>query len=116
MNTITIELCAEDRARLDKILEALQGVNVKPAPVAEEHPVEEPFGSPDPVEEPAAEPAPKQYTLADVRSLVQELAKPGSKKQPEAKAIVQSYAAKVSDIPADKYGEVMEKLNALKEA
>ncbi len=132
-NTITIELCEEDRKRLDSLflivaevvaelksrgvpvcheLEAVapQEAPEQPAPV-NEHPVDEvsPHGEP----EPAAEPEQPKYTKADILAKVQKLAQPNSPKRAEAKAIVQSYAAKVSDIPEDKYAEVMDKLTAL---
>ncbi len=63
--------------------------------------------------EPAAEPEQPEYTKDDVLAKVQSLAGPNNPKREEAKAIVKSYGAKVSDIPADKYAEVMEKLTEL---
>ena len=68
--------------------------------------------------EPAAaleQPEAPKYTKADVQALVQKLAAPTSPehKRTGAKAIVKSYGAKVSDIPEDKYAEVMDKLTAL---
>lgn len=86
------------------------------------HPVEDaaPWGDPEPVEQtqeaqPEPEPEEPKYTLDDVRALVQKLAAPTSPahKRTGAKNIVKSYAAKVSDIPADKFQEVMDKLTAL---
>lgn len=68
---------------------------------------------------PAADPAPAEqteqteYTKDDVLALVQKLAAPTSPHREQAKAIVKSYGKNVSAIPADKYGEVMEKLNKL---
>ena len=77
------------------------------------HPVEEvsPAAEPEPAEEPEA----PKYTKADVQALVQKLAAPNSPahKRAGAKAIVKSYGAKVSDIPEDKYAEVMDRLTAL---
>lgn len=132
MNTInvTVELGPESMAKLDKILEALQGfpagrientVNLtaepdpdtpKPEPVETIHPADEvsPHGDPEPAEQPEE---PKKYTKADVVALVQKLAAPDSPKREKAKAIVKSYGTKVSDIPEAKYGEVMDKLTAL---
>lgn len=67
--------------------------------------------------EPAAEPEPEapKYTKEDILALVQKLAAPTSPehKRTGAKAIVKSYGAKVSDIPADKYAEAMDRLTAL---
>ena len=136
MNTITIELCAEDRARLDGILEALKGYALpadtidtikameaptpveapKPAEpvqlklVTEEKPVEDaaPWEGPE-------EPAPK-YTADDVRAKVQKLASPTMGKRDAVKKIVEEYAPSVRLIPEDKYSEVMAKLTALEEA
>ena len=75
------------------------------------HPADEvsPHGEPETQEE-TKQP---EYTKADVLALVQKLAAPTSSKREAAKAIVKSYGAKVSDIPADKYGEAMAKLIAL---
>ncbi len=131
-NTITIELCAEDRKRIDELIAfagLIAGTLKSPEPVnmqspvqvrtlplitaapANEHPVDEvsPHGQPEPV----AEPELPKYTKADILAKVQTLATPGHPKREEAKAIVKSYGAKVSDIPEDKYNEVMDKLTAL---
>ena len=142
MNTInvTVELGPESMAKLDKILEALQGqhhncqscteslvqvvdVNTEGL-TGEGHP--DPVGEPGPMgvtgedapaeqPEPAAAPEPEapKYTKDDVLVLVQKLAAPNNPKRERAKDIVKSYGAKVSAIPADKYGEVMDKLTAL---
>lgn len=70
--------------------------------------------NPEPVATPET-PTTPEYTKADVQALVQKLAAPTSPehKRTGARAIVKSYGAKVSDIPADKYAEVMDKLTAL---
>jgi hypothetical protein len=133
-NKITIELCEEDRKRLDSLFlivaevvaelkaqrppvvtmdlktVATQEAPEQPAPEIN-HPVDEvsPHGEP----EPAAEPEQPKYTKDDVLAKVQSLAGPNNPKREEAKAIVKSYGAKVSDIPEDKYAEVMDKLTAL---
>lgn len=139
-NVITIELCQEDRKRLDELIafagllvgeiksrgpvtmqttEAPKAIDFipgrgvalsepeQPAPEIN-HPADilPPHGDP----EPAAEPEKPKYTKDDIQAKVRKLAAPGSSKRLEAKAIVQAYAAKVSDIPADKYDEVMAKL------
>lgn len=139
MNKIIIELCQEDRERLDLLnstLIALGDELKKHAPLqlrsidengihfgtaAEEHPVDAVVPHADPVGEPGAagvdgtadpEPAEKVYqiTKADIMAKVQALAAPNNPKREQAKAIVKSYGAKVSDIPEDKYDEVMAKL------
>ena len=125
---LTIELCADDRARLDKILEALTGLQQPNchscvetavgmtkslAELAEKAAAQEQVNEPEPTEEPelAEEPIEEpKYTQADILALVQRLAAPTSKKREQAKAIVKEYAVKVSAIPADKYDEVMGKL------
>ena len=136
-NHITIELCKEDRKRLDEVV-ALLGLLVsnkydtrekalaafdncvEQAPV-NEHPVDEvsPHATPDPEAqpEPVAEPevAEANYTKADVQALVLKLAAPGTGKKDAVKAIVNEYAKKVSDIPEEKLNEVMAKLNQLAE-
>lgn len=129
MNTITIELCAEDRARLDNIIEALRGqaggcsctkveapeqtapaaAPEEPAPEEPEPATELPF---DP--EPAAAPkehAAQEVTTAELQSKVVQLVSAGKKE--ETRAIVKAYAESVGQIPADKRAEVMAKLNAL---
>lgn len=133
MNTITIQLCQEDRDRLDKILEALT-TNVagyvvgqldrylaeKPAPapaVVDAEPVEEiqPTEDTTPEEKPveAEETAKAEPTVsqADVQKKVVELSAAG--KKDAVKQIVQAYAPRVSAIPEDKLAEVWQKLTAL---
>lgn len=84
-------------------------------PVALEivHPADEVSSHGEP--EPVAEPEVPKYTKADVLAMVQKLAAPNSSKREQAKAIVKSYGAKVSDVPEDKYPEVMDKLTKLAE-
>lgn len=136
-NTITIitELCAEDRARLDKILEALTSKNCQDCVTsvtkyvaaevgqAAEHPVADPFPEPAPEPEAPAEPepieAPEPATEAptvsqsDVQKLVVELSAAGMKEQ--VREIVTEYAARVSLIPEDKLAEAWARLTALNE-
>lgn len=139
MNTITIELHPDDRKRLDKVVAFLDQIageqkqynefisrllaghlQATVSPNMENpdavHPVDE--VSPHAAPEPAAEPEPvaktePQYTLDDVRAIVQRLIAPGSNKREAAKAIVEEYAPKLSAIPVDKYAEAMARLTAL---
>ena len=128
MNTITIELCAEDRARLDSLLAKLdrcigefvpsgeghtdygyksQGVEYATQDEAAEAKLEEipePYSEPCPFEAPAV-------THAEVQQKVVALSAAGKKEK--VRAVVNAYAAKVSGIPEDKLAEVLEKLNAL---
>lgn len=129
MNSITIELCAEDRARIDKVIGLLEqylapDIALAPAPVI---PVETPKETPKeqtpepaaptaPVEPPKEEkpeaPAPTSTaTVDDLRKMVITLSSAGRKD--EAKAVIKSYADKVSEVPADKIDECLAKLNAL---
>lgn len=132
--TITIELCAEDRARLDHInvnltelilrvmgsqkIDMGEGLR-RAAPElagkpAEQHPVTEPFeelpkAEPVPFEQPM--PETPQYKPEDIQQKVVALSASG--KKAEVREIVKSYAEKVSAIPADKFGEVMARLAGL---
>ena len=129
MNTITIELCAEDRARLDSLLAKLdrcigefipsgeahtdygykaQGVEYATQDEAAEAKLEE---IPEPYSEPCPFETAPAATRADVQQKVVALSAAGKKEK--VRAVVNAYAAKVSGIPEDKLAEVMEKLNAL---
>ena len=117
-NCITIELCEQDRQRLDLIasllMTGIEGMKKAEAPEqVVEHPVDEVilYAVPDPV----AEPEQVNYTKADVQALVMKLAAPGTGKKDAVKAIVNEYAKKISDIPEEKLNEVMAKLNQLAE-
>ena len=115
MNTITIALCQEDRARLDKIIEALEQTRMMPA---EETIPEEPNEvqevmeafkeelAPEPVKESA-----KVVTLADIQKKVVELSAAG--KKAEVRDIITKYANRVSAIPGDKTAEVWNQLIGL---
>ena len=132
--TITIELCAEDRARLDNInvnlteliLRVMGSQKIDMGEVlrraapelagkpAEQHPVTEPFeelpkAEPVPFEQPM--PETPQYKPEDIQQKVVALSASG--KKAEVREIVKSYAEKVSAIPADKFGEVMARLAGL---
>ena len=140
--TITIELCAEDRARLDHInvnlTELILRITGNPAPdmgevlrktapefagkLAEQHPVTEPFqelpkAEPVPFEqpEPPKPETPKPETPQCKLADIQQkvVALSASGKKAEVREIVKSYAEKVSAIPADKFGEVMARLAGL---
>lgn len=135
-NTITIELCAEDRARLDHInvnlTELIMRVMGNQAPdmgevlqkaapelaekLAAQHPVADPFkelpkAEPVPFEQEVPKQEAPQYKLEDIQQKVVALSASG--KKAEVREIVKSYAEKVSAIPADKFGEVMAKLIGL---
>ena len=125
MNTITIALCQEDRARLDKIIEALERTQMTPAeapaavqdepqeievpaaeaPVAAEETAE--ASNEETTSQPAEDPA-KAVTLADIQKKVVEMSAAG--KKDEVREIITKYASRVSAIPADKTAEVWEQL------
>ncbi len=72
----------------------------EPAPAEETEPVNEPEKEPEPVKE--------EYTLVDVRGKLSELTKAG--KKAKVQELIKSFGVdKLSQIPADKYAEVMEK-------
>lgn len=124
-NTIKIvtELCQEDRNRLDTLIAiGLELVkknvyDVQPANTITPETVDELEGhvTLDEVAVPAEEPV-KEITAEELLAMVQKLAAPGSGKRDKAKAIVQAYGAKVSDVPADKRQECMDKLIELDKA
>lgn len=132
MSTITIELCAEDRARLDAILAALSGrpdcaqcAQISAAYAEEprasrpaqkdEHPVADPFPAPEaetptaPQEEPQPEPEMPAVTHDDIRNVFMN----AGQNQAKVREIIQQYARKISDIPADKLPELWNKLEAV---
>ena len=117
MNTITIELSAEDRARLDAILEALKtitapaqkaqenaGEAIKPEPVKvsteSEKPAEKATAATEDAKapKPAPEPAPDRRTI---KSLAVKKIQTGHRD--EVKALIQAYGAeKIDLVPVDK--------------
>lgn len=125
MNKITIELCQEDRQRLDVISDTLELIRLaltngtipaaaptvaafQPEPDAEPAPEEKAPTAAQEAEE-AEEKA--VVTLADIQKKVVGLSTAG--KKAEVKAIVQEYAPKVSAIPEDKFAKVYARLVAL---
>ena len=132
MNIITIELCAEDRARLDRLASALEAART---PVIIEETIAEPEDyaaletapempqkatdpegvetTPTETETPKAaeKPAVPAVSEEDIRSKYMDLA--ATKKREQARAILKSYAENISHIPEDKRAEVLEKLSAL---
>ena len=137
MNNITIELCAEDRARIDNLIVELAGLRhtlssgnvtaVLPEPQEAETPeqplppVEEPKAEAPQPEEPKTEapkqeapkpaPAAREVTVAELQAKVVELVNAG--KKTEAREIISKYSPNVSGIPEDKRAEVLALLNGL---
>lgn len=120
-NLITIELSTEDRARLDRLIAALENKTTQAETPAD--PVTEALAEVlDNVTEPtvvetSTEETPKEETkiTADlIQQKVMELCKAnGGKHKGTVKDIVTAYAPTVSKIPEDKWSEVWDKLIAL---
>lgn len=116
--SVTIELCKEDRDRLDQILELLRGGHAPVQPEAakveekkvEEAPAEAPPwepAAPDKEEKPA-------ITLDQIRQRVTLLRASGTPEQKEgSKNIILGYANNITSLPADKWPEIWDKLTAL---
>lgn len=143
MNTITFELCAEDRARLDRVIEALENrPNCEGCVSAaleyaqeerdaakpekkEEAPTTNPPKEEKPVETPTEHPldAPpievNEPTAPEAPTVTREDVRGkvvklcAAGKKEDVKKVVTAYAEAVKDIPEDKLAEVFEKLTAL---
>lgn len=114
--TVTIELCPEDRKRLDDILAALTNADTPyQAPAAEKPAAKQP--DPQPVETAQPDPQPEKapeippVDRKEVQNAVVKLVAEG--KKAEAREIVKSYANSVTEIPEDKLAEVLNALTAL---
>lgn len=135
MNNITIELCTEDRGRIDNLIVELaalrhtltsdQVIAVQPEPQTAETPeqplppveapkAEEPKAEePQPEKKAAPEPAPaaQAVTVAEMQAKVVQLVNAG--KKAETREIILKYAQNVGSIPAEKRAEVLGLLNEL---
>ena len=140
---IVMELCPEDRARLDAILEELKssrpncercvstlGKSWKNATAAAMHPVdavppatvEDVAPAPDPAPAPAAaDPAPapatekEKYTLEKVRSAVMTASRKSPELKKKVKALLNQYAESVTKLPEADYPAFMTELKKLTE-
>lgn len=141
MNNITIELCAEDRARLDSLIVlAARLANSKdtapaevkaeeaamkptPAEVKAEEPAEAsapvedtaPWEAPEPTPEPVKQAKPS-VTLEQIQQKVVQLcAAFGGKKKAQVREVIGAYGAKVSDLKdqPEKWDEVWDRLAAI---
>jgi len=132
MNTVTIELCAEDRARIDKLISLAEQNLTAALHVAPQAP--EPTTTPEPeaskVEAPTPEPTPEPKitepeapkaevteepkkigfapTIDNLRKIALMLTSSGHKEA--VRNIVNKYAPKLSDVPEDKIAECMAEL------
>jgi len=109
---VTTEMCAEDRARIDRLIAVLENVGTPyAAPSAEpEKPAKKPPAEPEKAEPQPERETPKT-TKADIRTKVVALV--GAKKKAEVEAIIKAYAPSVTELPDDKLDEVMQKLTEL---
>ena len=137
MNNIIIELCAEDRARLDRLATALEAANTKQVYIVDETvaepeeyesldtPAETPqkaepgdevettsaeTETPEMPQENAEEPT-EEIPVEVITNKVMKLVKAG--KRDAVHAIVKSYAERASLIPVEKRAEALERLNDL---
>lgn len=112
--TLTVELCKEDRDRLDALLTAVQGIGTPynaPVPETPDTTTEENTQpEPETPTEATAEAA-QPVTHADVQKRVVELSAAGHKAQ--VREIIKKYAPKVSAIPEDNLADVWTLLDAL---
>ena len=122
-NTITIELCAEDRARLDRLAEALEKRTcdkcvataiefVKTATEEKREPeAKAEDAAPPGDEKPTVTDQPRKVERGELRAKVIELSAKGFKAQ--TRDIVQAYAPTVASVPEDMIAECYDKLVAL---
>lgn len=143
MNNITIELCKEDRDRLDSIIALLERATssvvvdaIVDEPIVELEDYDTPKGdeipgqvhmselvaempqeAPEPVEEeqtpPETETTQNEPTVSKQDILQKVIALCGAGKKAEAKDIITTYADSVSDLPEETLDEVWDKLTAL---
>ena len=132
-NTITIELCAEDRARIDRLTAALekrvnqettitldpiqqrQAVETTETPTMAEDETPAPTTTTPAEEEPTkAENEPQKPTITkeQIKQKVNQLCASSADKM-MVREIIFTYARSISDLPEDKLGEVWDKLTAL---
>lgn len=134
MNKIVIELCAEDRARLDRLADALdRGCSscsaslsealtsliskAQVAPATKPEPVTAPAEiEPQEIVAPAPAPAPDPVPVVSLAEFQKALTLRCSE-SPEVKAKVRAllnqYAAAASAVPAEKRAEILEKLKQI---
>lgn len=125
MNAITIELCAEDRARLDAIIAGLQG-HAPVVPATTEAPASDPVPAADfpvvpdqvprdeaptePEHAPAPAPAAETVSLAEFQKAITIRCAESPEVKAAIRGLVREYASSVSAIPEDKRSEFLAKL------
>lgn len=131
MNKIVIELCEEDRTRLDRIISGLEILNAASAKVqmdnpainavAAEHPagestthLEPTVAAPDaPAPEPAPAPEVKTVSKGEFQKAIVVRCAESPVMKAKVQALVHRYATSVSAIPEDKRAEVLAELAKL---
>lgn len=123
MNTITIELCQEDRNRLDTLIaigleladkrpqEAAGATQAPPPEMTRPEPENAAQGAQEATAAGKLGDAGNEKLLSAVQQKVVKLSAAG--KKAAVREIVQRYAAKVSDLPAGEYDTIMDALTAL---
>lgn len=133
MNQITIELCAQDRIRLDKIIDLLEQSRpqcqncvqlVNDLHTIKQSPTDatgDEYGTTPtntkPEDKKPTQPknendsAAVEVTVEDIRSQYMSMAT--SPKKEQARTLIKLYAEKITDIPENKRAEVLKKLKAL---
>lgn len=129
MNTITIQLCAEDRARIDRVIELLGGLQQPScsacvegvakymdhaAAIMDAQPARDPAPVPEaPAESVPPAPAAPSVTLEQIQKKATQIAAGPADKKAKLRAIVNRYAPKVTDLPESCWDEVWTALCAL---
>lgn len=113
---IELKLKSSDMQELIDILNALKPVsNVKAQVIEKPQKKETPKEKVPKIKSPKKETPKSDYTLEDLQKNFGELAKAGLK--PKLKELLSKHeVAKVSELPTEKYGIVMDELKALKRA
>ena len=121
MNHITIELCKEDRQRLDEVIAFLGLIagELKNQPTPKtpviDHPVDAPTTHLEPAEEIPTEPAApapevKIVPFAEFQAAVTRVVAKGPDQKAAAREIISKYGGSVSAVPEDKRAEAMAEL------
>lgn len=119
LSTATIEQFLHQLERIATALERIsatpdhQVANPEPTVAPEAAQVAEPTAEPVKAEQP--EENKPSVTIDQIRKMVVTLSAKGKENKDAVREIIMAYAAKVSEIPADKYTEVMDRLTALQE-
>ena len=124
MNTITIQLCEEDRKRIDELIAFAgliaselksRGPILMRSATAPELPVEGAAHlEPVTVEEtPAPAPEVKPIPFAEFQKAVTLAVSKGAEAKKTVKAIINKYAPSVSEVPDDKRAEVIAELSQI---